>query len=92
MDNNIVDKRTAGKWFISDDNHGRYLVIKAEPNKAVAVCFERGKEHGEANAAFICKAVNNYDSLLQALKDIQKVTNNYTIRILAARAIKKAEE
>jgi hypothetical protein len=52
--------------FKGDDNGG-YL----------AVVGNRPKDFGEANAAFICKAVNNHAALVQALQALVDQVNDY---------------
>lgn len=64
----------------------------------IGLSYGQTKEESQVNAEFICKAVNSYDSLieqrnelLQALKNIEKLTNNSTIRIIAQGAIYTVE-
>lgn len=116
MDNNIVDKRTKGELFVSHspvtrdklpsiNGFGRWRKSvknqKSIGGTIVCNCFGNTKEEAEANAAFICKAVNNYDSLLEALSCLVQDIEHYSkVGVLpsstaiskAKAAIAKAEE
>lgn len=91
---NKVDqnKRTPGK-YISELNklsrHGEYL-IRIDDLIIARVSPEATEtdEETQANAAFICKAVNNYDSMLAELKRLfEKYDSTETGMI-----IKKSEQ
>lgn len=81
MESNIVNKRTAGQWHIEENERGKMTRIYCHPNKFI--CDARGRQgsfdgdesSNEANAAFICKAVNNYDSLLAENETLKQNIN-----------------
>lgn len=65
-------EHTKGQWEISHHNDNDELVIRDEDDGIIAnleadCC--RGNDETQANAAFICKAVNCHQQLLDACKD-----------------------
>ena len=95
-------KRTQGEWKFEDNlNHSIYIEDGNKYNKGKV--YITGYTSGEANAAFICEAVNNYDKLkednallLDALKGLYEFNlgkPDYLDTLLnnAESAIKKAE-
>lgn len=83
MDNNIINKRTAGQWeYGYGDNSKAFGIFTKkmldEGLEEHPICLispiELMNDTDKANAAFICKTVNNYDSLLSALKELTEIT------------------
>jgi hypothetical protein len=74
-----VSERTKGTW-----KSDKQLVIDATGDKNIAFCGYGTVAEAEANAAFICKAVNNYDALVEALKNI---TYEYKMRMIQSAAL-----
>lgn len=73
---NIVDKRTKGLFEAFEYESANKIQIEADGKIICDVeTYYRDKEESKANAAFICKAVNNYDSLLEALKRLVSYHN-----------------
>jgi len=69
-------KRTQGEWKFEDNlNHSIYIEDGNKYNKGKV--YITGYTSGEANAAFICEAVNNYDKLKEdnafLLKNIERL-------------------
>lgn len=71
-----MGKHTQGKYYIvSDDDlldegqQGK-IIIQSEKGYTIAECpfVEEYSEEMQANAAFIVKACNNHDALVEALK------------------------
>lgn len=109
MDNNIINKRTKGEWFSEENNFfgnrkrvNVYDVIRSGDIEDVTTIlviegYTDNKDEFEANAAFICKAVNNYDSLLENLKRLvdrmeENNLGNMSAVTRAKTAIQKAEQ
>lgn len=115
MDNNIINKRTKGEWFLEENNFfgnrkrvNVYDVTRSGDIEDVTTIlviegYTDNKDEFEANAAFIVKAVNNYDSLLDALKEINGLCADYScvengkinvghISKISIKAIQKAEQ
>lgn len=80
MQHNIdISKRTSGEWkYNLHDGVGSYAAdIEGSYGKdgkgiesirtIAVVTMYAGKEESEANAAYICKAVNNHERLVKAL-------------------------
>lgn len=79
-------KHTDLPWRKGKGGDNTYLIISPEGGWI-------SKGHGEANAAFIVKAVNNHYQLLEALKEINRLTYlNDNARDVYVKAIKQAEE
>lgn len=69
----VVEKRTKGKWFhLPVTDKGKQIPILTDAANETIVCFIGIKgQPNEANAAFICKAVNEYDNLKEQIKSLQ---------------------
>lgn len=64
-----MTEHTALPWSLDDDGDTIYIWADAVKDYvALATDFSWGAPH-KANAAFIVKAVNNHDALMQALMD-----------------------
>jgi hypothetical protein len=105
--NNEV-KRTQGEWLTSGKRtrSDKKVIWSMQTHGRVLICtLDNTMYQSEANAEFICEAVNNYDKLkedneilLEALKTISSVLNGWNkegkyINLIehAIKAIKKAE-
>lgn len=61
--------RTPGKWEVEQNKFGDYLIIATEGLKHSAVAdTPKNNDNAEANAQYICKAVNSHEDLVIALK------------------------
>ena len=69
-ENNLFDKRTKGVWGTEViEREGEIHIFSNTENCAIATCYsEPLDDETRANAAFICKAVNNYVEMLDELK------------------------
>lgn len=91
----LVEKRTAGEWYVSEgikeDKNMCPISYYEIGNKTDVTwiahvangSFKSANGEGKANAAFICKAVNEYDNLkeqntelLEQLADVRQVRND----------------
>lgn len=71
MENKNEVKRTQGEWkFESDLNHSVYV---ADNNGKVYIT---GYTNGEANAAFICEAGNNYERIKEENESLNEEISN----------------
>ena len=91
--NNIIDRCI---YKIEPENRkfftNRTAILGVNDEKIVVI--EHYKEDINVRMMLedkILNGLNKYDILLEALKQIQKATNNSSIRIIAKEAIKKAE-
>jgi len=70
--NTDISKRTKGEWSVSNFLN-ECSIYCASQKKGIAKMpyhiFDYKEEEVEANAAFICLAVNNHDKLIEALED-----------------------
>lgn len=57
-------------WCDNDGNNGDEITITDKENNVVAQIFTPDLEESKEIAAFIVKAVNNHERLVEALKEI----------------------
>lgn len=96
IDKTIIDlsKRTKGEWIIRGSSIGSVGTEKIMAAMTYPIDeFGNNTEESEANAAFICLAVNNHDKLIEA---INRLIHSYEFHCLDAKndsnAIKLAKE
>lgn len=75
----VVEKRTKGKWFhLPVTDKGKQIPILTDAANETIVCFIGIKgQPNEANAAFICKAVNEYDNLKEHIDSLKNKIEVY---------------
>ena len=73
-------------WFIDEDENGdRIIVDSLEGGLIIA------RQPNEANAAFIVRAVNSHEELLEAMKNCLEYDNKEIIKDTLREAISRAE-
>jgi ribosomal protein S8 len=89
----LQDKHTPGEWIV-DERNGQ-ICIEAigkdgEETTAVEVCIMHGNEKiDKDDAEFICKAVNNYQSLVDALKECDSILTKCQYWIEGSKSIQQ---
>jgi hypothetical protein len=68
---NIVEQRTKGEWKVYELNKSFHINCDS---KHIASLTRIDLPDSEANAVFICKAVNEYDKLKLAAKLLEELT------------------
>jgi hypothetical protein len=65
-----ISKRTKGEWVVDDKKEeGQLRCIRSADNGIISVMWNTyGGDEAKANAAFMVKACNTHDKLVEALK------------------------
>lgn len=78
-----MSERTKGEWFYQYEDGNFAIYDSADSSLTKYGCETaiiphdiRSFEEREANAKFICRAVNNHDRLVSALENLVELANN----------------
>ena len=70
-------RHTAGEWTVGGytgrigaDTQGDIIITAPDRCAVATVCYHGDSGEKEANAELICRAVNNHDALVEALRGI----------------------